>query len=247
MAKLILQFQERVLKDCAVGPYPVKIGRLPDNTIVIDNEAVSGHHARVLREGDQFVLEDLKSTNGTFVNGQRIARHVLRHGDAVLVGKHTLVFDETTRDEPAVVAQAGPDVPELGGTILFDAKQRAALLAATQQAGGAAAPAPDTTRLPPPERVAVLRVVSGRADEAEYPLEAHTSLIGKSDVALVRLKGWFKPKVAVAIARKGDNYQASLLGGKARINDQPLTGRQDLKNGDVLDVCGLTLEFRVPD
>ncbi len=244
MAKLILQFQERVLKDCAVGPQPVRIGRLPDNTVVIDNEAVSGHHARVVREGDQFVLEDLKSTNGTFVNGERITRHALRHGDAVLIGKHTLVFDETTKDESAAVARTGPDVPELGGTILFDAKQRAALLAAAQRIAGT--PAPPTTPLPPAEKTAVLRVVSGRADRSEYALEGHTSLIGKSDVALVRLKGWFKPKVAVAIARKGDSYQASLLGGKARINDQPLSGRQDLKNGDVLQVHGLTLEFRVP-
>ncbi len=246
MAKLILQFQERVLRDCAVGPYPVRIGRLPDNTIVIDNEAVSGHHARVLPEADEFVLEDLKSTNGTFVNGQRITRHALRHGDVVLVGKHSLVFDETARDQPAA-AKAGPDVPELGGTILFDARQRAALLAVAQQMAGGAAAAPATTPLPPAEKIAVLRVVSGRADQSEYALEAHNSLIGKSEVALVRLKGWFKPKVAVAIGRKGDKYQATLLGGKARINNQPLTSHHDLKNGDVLEVYGLTLEFRVPD
>ena len=71
---------------------PISIGRLPDNTIVIDNPAVSARHARVYREGHQYVLEDLKSTNGTFVNDRPIARHTLLEGDIVLVGKHTLVF-----------------------------------------------------------------------------------------------------------------------------------------------------------
>ena len=71
MPKLILKFEERELQECAVGTHPVSIGRLPDNNVVIDNPAVSGRHARVYREGNHYVLEDLKSTNGTFVNGQR--------------------------------------------------------------------------------------------------------------------------------------------------------------------------------
>jgi pSer/pThr/pTyr-binding forkhead associated (FHA) protein len=246
MPRLILQFHDRVLKDCVVGPHVVRIGRLPDNTVVIDNEAVSSHHARVVAEGDRFVLEDLNSTNGTFVDGQRITRHTLRHGDVVLVGKHTLVFDETPKQQPAAATKAGPDLPELGGTILFNARQRAALLAAVQQAAGTPATAPPTTPLAPHDNAAVLHVLAGRADQSEYPLQGHISLVGKSDLALVRLKGWFKPKVAVAIARKGDSYQATRLSGRVRINSQPLTGRQDLKNGDILQVGGLTLQFRLP-
>jgi hypothetical protein len=75
-------------------------------------------------------------------------------------------------------------------------------------------------------------------------LRAQTSLIGKSDAAVVRLKGWFKPESAAAIARKGDTYTVTHLGGKTTINGQVLTGRQDLRDGDVLLVSGLTLEFR---
>jgi hypothetical protein len=88
-------------------------------------------------------------------------------------------------------------------------------------------------------------VLSGDTDQSEYLLRAQTSLIGKSEGALVRLKGWFKPKSAVAIARKGDTYTATQLGGKTSINGQPLSGRQDLNEGDVLSVSGLTLEFRL--
>jgi pSer/pThr/pTyr-binding forkhead associated (FHA) protein len=59
---------------------------------MVDNPAVSGHHARIFRDDEDVILEDLSSTNGTFVNGQHTTRHALRHGDVVLVGKHLLVF-----------------------------------------------------------------------------------------------------------------------------------------------------------
>ena len=94
MPKLILRFDERELQECAVGTHPVTIGRLPDNMIVIDNPAVSGRHARVYQEGSHYVLEDLTSTNGTFVNDKPIARHTLLEGDVVLIGKQSLVFTQ---------------------------------------------------------------------------------------------------------------------------------------------------------
>ena len=67
MPKLILRFNDRDVSECPVGIHPVSIGRLPDNLLVIDNAAVSSRHARVYKEGNHYVLEDLKSTNGTFV------------------------------------------------------------------------------------------------------------------------------------------------------------------------------------
>jgi hypothetical protein len=90
----------------------------------------------------------------------------------------------------------------------------------------------------------VLRVLEGRADHQEYRLEANTSLIGSGDAALVRLRGWFKPRVALAIARDGEGYVATRLGGKTLVNSEPLTGRHTLKDRDILHVSGLTLEFR---
>lgn len=94
MPKLILKFDERELQEWPVGTHPVSIGRLLDNSIVIDDPAVSGRHARVHREGNYYVLEDLQSTNGTFVNDKPIARHTLLEGDVVLVGRHTLLFTQ---------------------------------------------------------------------------------------------------------------------------------------------------------
>jgi pSer/pThr/pTyr-binding forkhead associated (FHA) protein len=238
MPKLLLQFEGRLLKECAMAS-AVTIGRLPDNTVVVDNPAVSAHHARIVCEGEACVVEDLDSRNGTFVNEQRITRHTLQHGDVVLVGKHKLVFDAAASDEPAAVATAAPAVPDFGSTLLLDTDQQRKLLAAinARLRADAAAAAP----------VGVLRVIAGRADHAEYSLDAAESLIGRSEGALVRLRGWFKPKAALAIARMGEGYVATLVGGKTLVNGQRLTGRRGLEHGDLLQVCGLTLEFRWKD
>lgn len=231
MPTLILQIDNRVLKTCAVDQR-ASIGRLPDNTVVIDNASVSARHASVFRDGDHFVIEDLASTNGTRVNGKRVSRHTLQNGDLVRIGKHTIVFDEHSGG--AAAAEAAP--PEIaaapGETVYLDADKHKALLAWIRSAQA-------------PSGAAVLRVIEGSADRTEYALHAHTSVIGKSDAALVRLKGFFKPKEAVAIARSDDGYVATVLRGTTRINREPVRERRILADGDVLEVGGLTLEFKL--
>jgi pSer/pThr/pTyr-binding forkhead associated (FHA) protein len=246
MSKLTLQYEGIVLKEYALGT-GVTIGRLPDNAVIIDNPAVSGHHARVYLEGHHVVLEDLRSTNGTFVNGRPITRQVLQHGDEVLVGKHQLVFDRTAAETQVVTTTP---MEGLGDTVYLDTKQHRALRATLETARAEAArpvnPRPVSSPAPA-LRMGVLRVISGRAEQDEYDLGAHTSLIGRSDTALVRLQGWFKPSVAVAIARSGNTYIATALGGKPLVNNVRLEGRHDLKDGDVINVSGLVLEFRWKD
>lgn len=253
MAKLTLQFEGIGLREYAVGS-GLTIGRLPDNKVVIDNPAVSGHHARVFLEGSSVVIEDLNSTNGTFVYGRPVARHVLRHGDEVLIGKHHLAFDAAGEVAPV----SSPALQGLGDTVYLDTKQHRALRAGIESAKAdamraAASPRPAvkapvaSSASSSARRVGVLRVISGRSEHVEYELERHTSLIGRSATAQVQLQGWFKPYVAVAIARAGDSYVATLLGGKTQINNQPLAARHELKDGDILNVSGLTLEFRWKD
>jgi pSer/pThr/pTyr-binding forkhead associated (FHA) protein len=242
MPKLTLQFEGRLLKEYSVG-VGLTIGRLPDNAVIIDNPAVSGHHARVFSESGAVILEDLNSTNGTFVNGQETTRRVLRHGDVMLVGKHQLVFDATpewTMSPPATLSS-------LGDTVYLDTKQHRELLATLDDARVQAAARAAQKGPQVPRRIGVLQVIAGRAEQTEYDLDAHTSLIGKSGSALVRLQGWFKPAVALAIARSNDGYVATLMGGRTTINNEPLERRQALQEGDVLNVNGLVLEFRWKD
>ena len=250
MAKIVLWFGAQVLKEYELGPQSVKIGRLPDNTVVIDNPAVSSHHARVIHEGGRFVIEDLKSTNGTYINERRVHRQVLENGDIVLIGKHKLVYDALDGES---VAGAPPAEPEdarskvAGGTVFLDTKQQRDLLA---KMGIDSAETVQTTHgapalsKPARTRIGLLKVLAGKSDHSEYELNQATSIIGSADTAAVKLKGWFKPKSAVAIARKGDSYTVTALGGKQSVNNERLTARRDLKEGDILVVSGLTLEFR---
>jgi hypothetical protein len=78
------------------------VGRLPDNDIRIDNPAVSGHHSLIINILNDSFLEDLNSTNGTYVNGKLIKKHALQHGDVITVGHHQLRFvedDDADQDE----------------------------------------------------------------------------------------------------------------------------------------------------
>ena len=70
------------------------IGRKADNTLVIEDPAVSGHHARIVKVQAVFFLEDLMSTNGTAINGRPITRHQLHDADVITIGQHRLVFQE---------------------------------------------------------------------------------------------------------------------------------------------------------
>ena len=99
MAKLYLKFEQAVLKEFTLSEGVVTIGRLPDNLIQVDNLAVSGHHAKIYWEADHFTLEDNNSLNGTFVNNRRISKTVLKDGDEVLIGKHTVLFKDERHEE----------------------------------------------------------------------------------------------------------------------------------------------------
>ena len=248
MPKLILKFDERELQETAVGTHPVSIGRLPDNTVVIDNPAVSGRHARVFREGDHYVVEDLKSTNGTFVNDKPVARHTLLEGDIVLVGKHSLVFTLAGGEQGEKAAAApGGFVPDVGGTMMLDTMKQKELLAGLDQGRPSHMHSviPKTAIPAPPARTGSVRVISGDSDAKRYPLTAVTTIIGKADNAQIRTKGWFKPKVSAAIARKGDGFTVTPMGAAVLLNSEKITGRRDLTDGDMIEVSGLTLEFKL--
>jgi pSer/pThr/pTyr-binding forkhead associated (FHA) protein len=92
MIKLELQFKDKVLKKIETEKPEITIGRSPDTDIQIDNLAVSKEHARLIKQKDQYAVEDLNSTNGTFLNDEKITRAILKHNDIVTVGKHTLVI-----------------------------------------------------------------------------------------------------------------------------------------------------------
>ena len=96
MPVLTLKFKNEVIKDYRLEKgQSMTIGRRSDNNMVIENLAVSGNHAKIDSVGDGFVLTDLQSKNGSFVNDDLIASHWLKPGDLITIGKHTIVFNYT--------------------------------------------------------------------------------------------------------------------------------------------------------
>jgi pSer/pThr/pTyr-binding forkhead associated (FHA) protein len=241
MAKVILKFEAAVLKEVPLEKATISIGRTPGNDVVIDNPAVSGHHARILVDGDHFQVEDMNSLNGTFVNSQRIRKSPLKDGDEILVGKHTLVFQGggALPKVPAAGERTQPLKPLSEETMVLDTKARREFLAkATSVATEGVSPSAQ-------EKIGCLTVVAGKSDQREYILTSKLSVIGKSEMASVKLKRWFSPKVAAIINRKagGYNIAPSNKVGATKINSQPLTASRDLQEGDVIEVAGLKLQF----
>lgn len=271
MAKLYLKFEQQLLKEFTVSQGgAVTIGRLPDNMIEIDNLAVSGHHARIFWEGDHYVLEDNGSLNGTYVNKQKVSRAVLNDGDEVIIGKHRLEFkDEWHEDMPASAPtqpiDVGPSVPKVQETMILDTKKAKEMMerARAAAAGGpaAAAPAPEAAAdaapapsavvpaRPPRERIGVLTVLAGKTNESEYHLTGKLTVIGKSDMASVRLKGWFAPKVAAQITKRESQYTigAGDSSVKLLVNGEPVLGHGELHDGDMIEVAGVKFSFAFAD
>jgi pSer/pThr/pTyr-binding forkhead associated (FHA) protein len=220
MSKLVLKFESTVLQEVAVGQKEVSIGRSPENGIVIDNPAVSNYHARVFTEDGRLMLQDFGSLNGTFVNGQRVKMIMLKPGDSVTIGKHTIVVTDSVEVRARSLDHVDPKpaVPKMNETVMLDTKDRRAFLEQIAAVGESAQPAPGRLKIP--------------------------TLVVRN----VKLQGWFKPKAAAQINRKDDNsYYIGAADKTPSVNGEPITHPTKLASGDLIEVAGVELEFVVRD
>ena len=210
--------QERVLTD--VG---LTIGRKPDNDLVLDDPTVSGHHARIVKIQAAYFVEDCNSTNGTNVNGQPTDRRQLQDADVIAIGHFRLVYRGEALAEPTRAIAGSADLD-----------QTMALAGQIPQAA---------SKLSHP--CATIYVLSGGTDQDRYDLSRQVTVIGSKEDAAIRLTGWFAPKVAALIARRGTVYvlTPSGSGKKIRINDEPVKGPLQLEDGDRIEVGGLVLRY----
>jgi len=234
MPKLLLKFSGMVLKDIPLDKSQITIGRKMDNDVVIDNLAVSGHHARVIEEKGTYFVEDTGSTNGTFLNDAKIAKQRLQPGDQIRVGKHILVYeDETATAKP----KPAPAVSLDGDKTVY-----------TPPPPGerTVKPADESKDALPGGKIGVLLVVAGQTDKNEYKLPGRVSVIGSQEAAVVKLTGWFAPKVAALISRTETAYVVSLSEESKKIlvnGVVPVQGSSDLKDGDLIEVAGVKMYF----
>ena len=227
MIKLLLKFNGATIKELVVDKSEILVGRKSGNDLVIDNPAVSGLHCRIFKEGAGYFVEDLKSTNGTFMKNRRVERDPLHHNDALAIAKHTVEFfndEETSPSEPPTpVGPASSDA-----TVIMSAPPAA----------------PKSS-----QRVGHLRTLVG-GGSPPTPLTQLTTYIGKSDQAQVKLKGLFAPDLAACVAKKSDGYHLTALKEKlVKLNGDVLMDQADvpLKEGDLIDVGNLKLLFFLHD
>ena len=234
MTKIILKFKDAVLKEVPVEKELITIGRKRDNDIEIDNLAVSGHHARIFKAGDWFLIEDLDSLNGTFVNGKMIQESPLKNGDEILIGKHVLKFvstDAATTSEPEAVLKKGV----VGETMIIDSKVQQEMLAQISK---------DRSVTSGGEAVGRLVVLEGPTGQKEYELTERVTSIGKDSSAKIRLKGFFAPKFAAFVNRSKEGYYISPASGKEiKVNEGAVSTRYKLQDGDVIQVAGIKMHF----
>jgi|GEM_PF-6381333 len=110
MAKLIIKIGDVVLREATLGSKRTTIGRKAENDIQIENLAISGAHAAITPNHDGFLLEDLNSTNGTYINEQKVLKHRLQNNDVIQLGKYDLTFIGDASPQAAPV-QASPVAP----------------------------------------------------------------------------------------------------------------------------------------
>jgi len=237
MAKLSLMFENKIVKEVPVGSRPIGIGRSPDNDLPVDNLAVSNYHARVYFEGGRLVVEDLDSLNGTFVNDLRVERATLHDGDSIHIGKHRIKVD-ATGDAP-VPWDSGRKAaaPRINETMVLDTKARRDMLQQAAAMGERTQFASGRLKVP------TLIVLNGKTDQKEYTLTNKLTVIGKSTMATVRLKGWFKPQMAAQINQRDDGFYIGPGDQVPTVNGSPIHGPTRLNDGDMIQIGGVRLNF----
>jgi pSer/pThr/pTyr-binding forkhead associated (FHA) protein len=170
------------------------------------------------------------------VNDMRVERATLHDGDSIWIGKHHIKVDASGDAPIGVDSARRKPAPQINETMVLDTKQRRDML---QQAAAMGERSPFAGRL----RMPTLLVISGNSDQKEYVITSKLAVIGKSKMATVKLKGWFKPEVAAQINRRDDGYYIGPGDKTPLVNSKPIQGPVRLNDGDVIEVCGLRLSF----
>ena len=221
MPKMIVSIDGVVIKEVQLTKDRTTLGRRPYNDIVIDNLAVSGEHAVLQMTANEVYLEDLNSTNGTYVNGKAAKKQSLQNGDVVEVGKYKIKFvNEATEQGFEKTMMVRPSV--------------AAALAASHQAPMQRPPiAPPESGFASLSRASI-KVLSGAASGREVPLTKVVTTIGKPGVAVA------------AITKRNHAFVVHHVegAGNPTLNGAPIgVDPVSLKNGDLIELAGTQMQF----
>ncbi len=209
------------------------IGRLPDNDVRIDNPTVSGHHSLIINILNDSFLEDLNSTNGTYVNGKLIKKHALQHGDVVTVGQHQLRYVDANSAEKEIG-------DEFARTMVIGSSDVSAGGNGAGEPGGIHPEVEDTIGADAgaqPISVAKVQVLNGTFAGREVVLNKAVTTLGRPGAQVI------------AITRRADGYhivQVENEGGRepSSVNGEPLTAKaRELADNDVIEIIGIKMGF----
>lgn len=218
--KLEFSFNTNKIGEYSLDKEVMTIGRKDDNDIRIDNLAVSGHHAKLLTIfGDSF-LEDLNSTNGTFVNGRSVSKHALKNGDVITIGKHELRYINYNNKPSA--APAG----DIEKTVFIGAKTP------KSPSSGDAKPTLDE-RL----KSAKLQLLNGKSSGKELFLEKESVRLGKPGLQVVSINR--RPDGHFIVALEQTEECRPL-----KVNGVEIGSRSvKLQNHDIIEINQLKIEY----
>ncbi|MFG6457364.1 FHA domain-containing protein [Roseateles sp. BYS96W] len=216
MGKLVVSLDGVVIKEVQVTKDKTTLGRRPYNDIVIDNLAVSGEHAVLQMVGNDVFIEDLNSTNGTYINGKAIKKQLLADNDTVEIGKYKIKFllNDGNDYERTMILKPGSGVP----TPTMPGALNSGL-------GGLSAA---------PVGPAAIKVLTGAASGREVALTKVVTTLGKPGVQVA------------SITKRPTGYVFAHVEGAQRptVNGIPLTGESiALRSGDLIELAGTQMQF----
>ncbi len=231
MPTLTLKFKEKVIGEYLLEKgSSINIGRNQQNKILIENIAVSGSHAKIDSVGEQFLLTDLQSKNGTFVNEQLVTTHYLQQGDLITIGKHSLAFAYNESESvPDEISDSGMDK-----TMVMDTKLHRAMMAKISSKQ-------DSSKNN--GQVGALSFLSGCTGDGK--LEKKLTKIGKDPSSDIVISGMLVGKTSVTISKRPNGYFLSYVGGmaKPKINGKTVKQSVELKEFDMIEIGSGKMQF----
>jgi hypothetical protein len=238
MGKLILTLDGQELAQYELEKERYTIGRLADNDIHIDNMAVSGHHALIINILKDSFLEDLNSTNGTYVNGKLVKKHALQEADVITIGRHALKY----LSGKAAAAGGGGDADDFEKTMIIRPGTKSqtgvpsmdSVNKAISDAGGAPIGADGKAAALPKAK---LQVLSGGFAGKELELNKALTTLGRPGVQVAavtrRADGFFVVHVESGQGQGFPTVNGKEIGAQA----------QKLADNDVIELAGVKMGF----
>ena len=258
MPFLKLKLKSKILGDFQLPEgASLTIGRREDNDVVIEDPAVSGHHAKIESLGERFVLIDLQSKNGSFVNEQLVNSHWLRNGDMINIGDHSLIFIE---DEQKTRPEKRTD--KFDDTLVMNSTDhRRRMIKSTshksinvvrfwdksQSRGTVKDVDPQTSpscpKSKPAEANGALIYIAGGKGRIELTRKITT--IGKHPSSDIMIKGLLLDPTTATISKETGGYCFNYIGGlpKPKINGIPVRESTLLNDSDIIEIGSTRLQF----